>query len=147
MSNSYPHILKNLKIHLETSILDGKIFDKFMPEPSSFFTKNQSCKNVFWLSAQQIFRASTIQRFQAPTFVVKIIGDKERFGRNREKMKNYREAGVQVVWQIFPKMQEVDVYFGQNLENMTTCSGQKLCSAAPALPDFLMPAEEIFSLK
>lgn len=61
-----------------------------------------------------------------------------------DKMIVYREAGVQVVWQIFPNQQEVHVYAGPKLENMTVCAGEKICSAAPALPGFVFPASALF---
>ena len=56
-------------------------------------------------------------------------------------MKNYRDAGVKVVWQIYPDLKEVHVYHG---EDSTICSGEKICSAAPVLPDFSIPAKLLF---
>lgn len=59
-------------------------------------------------------------------------------------MRQYREGGVQVVWLIYPAQQEVHVYAGANLDRMTVCTEEKICSAAPVLPDFAVAAREIF---
>lgn len=64
--------------------------------------------------------------------------------RLAEKMNGYRAAGVQVVWLIDPNQQEVHVCDGPNPESMRVCSGAKICSAAPALPEFVCEARMIF---
>lgn len=58
-------------------------------------------------------------------------------------MQDYRAANVQVVWHILPLMQEVHVYAGGDLRQMTVLSGEMVCSAVPALPDFEMTVEEV----
>jgi hypothetical protein len=47
-------------------------------------------------------------------------------------------------WHILPNHKEVHVYTGDKLDKMTVCTGQTVCSAAPILPGFALPAEEIF---
>lgn len=54
---------------------------------------------------------------------------------------NYRNAGVQVVWQIFPVFEEIHVYHGLTMQ---VYRGTDRCSAAPALPAFELPVSEVF---
>lgn len=60
------------------------------------------------------------------------------------KMRQYHKAGVRVVWLIYPGLQEVHVYSGEHLDQMTVCSEDRICSAAPALPDFEVSVREVF---
>jgi Uma2 family endonuclease len=61
-----------------------------------------------------------------------------------DKMEDYRAAGVQVVWQVFPKFEKIHVYAGTHLNQMTVCRGEEICSAAPVLPDFVLAVGEVF---
>ncbi|MCU0348469.1 MAG: Uma2 family endonuclease, partial [Saprospiraceae bacterium] len=85
--------------------------------------------------------------YEVPTFVIEVISSGDQMEKVREKMLNYRDAGVQVVWHIFPKHRQVDVYSGKKLNEMVTCSGDEICSAAPALPNFKIAAVNIFAKK
>ena len=76
-----------------------------------------------------------------PRFVVEVISTNDQMIKVQDKMRNYREAGVPVIWQIFPPLEEVHVYQGRN---MTICKGDDLCSATAAIPDFILPAKDVF---
>lgn len=56
-------------------------------------------------------------------------------------MNNYWDAGVRVIWQIYPTKQQVHVYHGKK---MTVCTGSDLCSAEPVIAGFVLPAQDIF---
>lgn len=69
-----------------------------------------------------------------PLFVIEVISTNDQMNLVHEKMEDYRNAEVPVVWHILPKRKEVHVYlYGKN---MTICKGEEVCSAAPVLPDF-----------
>ena len=86
-------------------------------------------------------RAMALGENQIPSFVIDIISPNDKAKMVQEKLKNYREAGVQVIWQIYPHIEEVNVCLGTN---STTCQGNKICSAKPALKAFQLPAKAIF---
>lgn len=76
--------------------------------------------------------------------MIEVISNHDEMNTVVGKMQDYRAAGVQIVWHILPNHGEVHVYKGQALEVMKVCKGNDICSAAPALPDFELPATEIF---
>jgi hypothetical protein len=76
-------------------------------------------------------------------FIIEIISEKNPINHIFCKMQNYRAAGVQVVWLIFPNLREVHVFSGDSLIDMRVCLGDALCSAAPVLPDFIISVVDI----
>jgi Uma2 family endonuclease len=112
--------------------------------PSLFFLENHRRPDIAWLTIDQIYNLADPEAYEVPDFVIEIISKNDQLNAIKGKMVNYRDAGVKVVWHIFPNYQQVDVYSGPNLEVMTVCSGDKICSAAPALPLFELPASAIF---
>lgn len=75
-------------------------------------------------------------------FVIEIISPTDKIEDVEDKLQEYFLAGVQVVWQILPRMQSVKVY--TSLTEVTICTGERICSAAPVLPDFQMSAADVF---
>ena len=57
----------------------------------------------------------------------------------------YFNAGVMVVWHVFPELKSVHVFTSP--VDVTICEGDTVCSAAPALPDLQMTANEVFYRK
>lgn len=79
---------------------------------------------------------------QIPAWVVEIISSNDQVNLINQKLDEYFQAGVQVVWHIFPESQQVYVYTSP--EQVTICRGKTICSAAPALEDLEVSAEELF---
>jgi Uma2 family endonuclease len=77
-----------------------------------------------------------------PEFVIEVISSNDQINRVKNKVYEYFNAGVKVLWHIFPEQQVVEVY--RSPENLIVCSGNKLCSAEPVVEGFQMPAAEIF---
>lgn len=78
-----------------------------------------------------------------PAFVVEIISETDNINKVRQKLREYFQSGVQVVWHIFPQTQTVDVYTSPL--SVQICEGAQVCSAGPAIPDFQMTADEVFA--
>jgi Uma2 family endonuclease len=76
-------------------------------------------------------------------FVIEVISDTDTGKSIEDKLWEYFENGVQVVWQIFPSRQLV---YTSPL-NSTLCIKEMVCSAAPALPEFEMPAASVFTFQ
>lgn len=137
------YIVVNLQRMFAKLIRLGKINGVLMPEGDIFFGPNHRRPDVAFLSDEQLARTAYGEN-QVPSFVIEIISTKDQMNLVHDKMGNYRQADVQVVWHIFPKIGEVHVYFGSGLKQMNVCIGDDVCSASPALPDFLMTAAEVF---
>lgn len=135
--------LQEIFMRLKT---EKKVNGQLLAETDRFFFPGIHKRPDFsWLTQQQTTRLSEKGIIEIPAFVIEVVSGNDLAQKLAEKMKIYRSAGVQVVWQIYPEQQEVHVYSGPDLENMTVCAGEKICSAAPVLPGFAFPANAVFS--
>lgn len=124
---------------------EEKVVGQLLAETDLFFSPNIHRRPDFaWLTHAQVNRLSEEGVIEIPAFVIEVISTRDAALKLVDKMRHYRTAGVQVVWLIYPQQQEVHVYGGNNLEQMTVCTGEKTCSAAPALPNFAFPTSDIF---
>jgi Uma2 family endonuclease len=76
-----------------------------------------------------------------PKFILEIISTKDQINLVHKKMQNYRDASVDIVWHIFPLLNEIHVYKGYN---MTVCRGEMMCSAEPVIPYFTISVNDVF---
>lgn len=134
--------LQEIFMRLKTA---GKAAGQLLAEPDLFFSQEIHRRpDMAWLTNAQVSRLATEGAIEIPAFVLEVISTNDAAQKIMNKMRQYREAGVQVVWLIYPSLQEVHVYAGANLDRMTVCTGETLCSAAPVLPDFTVAAREVF---
>lgn len=112
---------------------------RLLAEVDTFFAGNHRRPDISYFSEAQL--AAIPKGNQEPQFVIEILSTSDQILKVHKKMQDYRRANIPVIWHIFPELEEVHVYTG---ENMTICRGEKLCSAAPVLPEFAIPAKEIF---
>jgi Uma2 family endonuclease len=97
--------------------------------------------DMAYLDAEKIKEKDDITPSISP-FVIEVISKNDTADEIKEKLEEYFADGVQVVWHIYPKREVVEVY--TSLENIKICKGETICSAAPAIPDFEVPAYAIF---
>ncbi|MEM9846915.1 MAG: Uma2 family endonuclease [Bacteroidota bacterium] len=79
---------------------------------------------------------------QIALWVAEVISENANINHVQSKLQEYFNAGVAVVWQIFPNFKHVYVY--TTVHQVKICSDEILCSAAPAFPDFEIKAASIF---
>jgi Uma2 family endonuclease len=143
MNYTQLYILRNLTAYFRTLLIKGKVDGELMSESDIFFNENHRRPNIFYMSAKQIaYTAHGIN--QIPEFVIEVISSNDSITKMTGKMQNYRESGVKVVWQIIPEYEEVQIYSGENLDKMTVCTEEDICTAAPVLPDFQISVYDIF---
>ena len=136
------YILRNLQdffVHLK---MQGIAFGQLISEPDLFFLANHRRPDIAWLTDEQIDRLA-YNSDDVPSFIIEVISTNDQMNLVHKKMLNYQEAGVKVVWHIFPLLGIVHVYSGDQLTSMSVCKGEQLCSAAPALPGFALSARDI----
>jgi Uma2 family endonuclease len=80
---------------------------------------------------------------QVPIWVAEVISETDNINRVNKKLVEYFEAGVKVVWHIFPNIETVYVYTAADV--VTICKGAKICSGAPAVADFEISATNLFA--
>lgn len=143
MDKTQLYILRNLSAFFRQLLNTGKVQGELIAEPDLFFLENHRRPDICWLTNEQIDRMAYGEN-DVPAFVIEVISSNDYLNRVEKKMDNYRDAGVQVVWQVFPDYEKVHVYTGNALDSMTIRSGSQTCSAAPVLPDFILPVKDIF---
>jgi Uma2 family endonuclease len=74
-------------------------------------------------------------------FVIEIVSKNDQINEVEEKIIEYFENGVQVVWVIFPRVKKVEVY--RSIRDITICFEEDICSAAPVLDDFEISVNEL----
>ncbi|AEE51333.1 Uma2 family endonuclease [Haliscomenobacter hydrossis] len=80
---------------------------------------------------------------QVAPWVVEVISINDYANKINKKLDEYFLAGVQVVWHIYSESKQVHVFTSP--EQVTICRGKRVCSAAPALGDLEISAEELFA--
>jgi Uma2 family endonuclease len=143
MDKTQLYILRNLLAAFRQLLSEKKLTGELIAEADLFFLENHRRPDVCWLTNEQIDRLAEGE-YEVPAFVIEVLSTFDAINRVVDKMQDYRAAKVKTVWHIIPRHQEVHVYTGEQLENMTVCKGHKLCSAAPALPAFAITAQDIF---
>jgi Uma2 family endonuclease len=134
-------IVFNLRNLFNELLQNGKISGVLELEIDTFFLKDVHRRpDVSYFSLKQSLLMANDQQ-QVPKFVIEIISRSDQMNQVEDKMENYEAAGVEVVWQIFPKQELVKVYRGKK---SIKCKGGDICSAAPILPEFYIAAKDIF---
>jgi len=80
---------------------------------------------------------------QVPHFVIEVVSPSDNANKVNQKVGVYFTAGVRIVWNIYPELQEVHVY--ENATTMRIARGAALCSAEPVIPGFALSADAVFA--
>ncbi len=75
-------------------------------------------------------------------FVIEVVSKNDQIVEMNEKLQEYFDNGVQVVWVVFPKLGKVEVH--RSKREVMYCFDNDLCSAAPALPDLEITVSDLF---
>ena len=81
-------------------------------------------------------------KFTIPPFAIEVISEFDNANHHLKKIQEYFASGVEVFWQISPEIETVFVYAGKQC---LICTGDDICSAAPAFPEFELAAKDLFS--
>lgn len=135
-------IVHNLQLLFEQLRASGQVEGMLMPKGDMFLGPNHRRPDIAYLSKAQIARTAHGEN-QTPSFMIEVISTKDQMNRVHEKMENYRSAGVEMVWHIFPLIKQVHVYSGKGLKKMTVCTEGDVCSASEVLPGFELKVEEL----
>ena len=115
---------------------------RLRPEMDFWVTDKQMRRaDVSYFTSQQIQQMNTGQK-AIPGFVVEFASNTDNDVVSITKRHEYFEAGVQVVWWVYPLHQEVHVYTSPKI--VTICTDNDMLSAAPALPELKMTVAELF---
>lgn len=77
-----------------------------------------------------------------PLVVVEVFAGEDRYGDQSERIEEYLECGVAVVWSLTPSSRTMTVHrFGQPVDALDV---RKTLTGDPELPDFTCPVAEFF---
>ena len=96
--------------------------------------------DMCYLNPQQAYEAA-YGGHPVSEFMVEVVSPTDKIYDYASKLKDYKAAGVKVVWLIFPHVEQVYVYEGKTL---TIQSGTDICTASPVLPNFEITAADVF---
>lgn len=138
-------IQRNLTAFFRQLFTKGLVGGELLAEPDLLFhAEHQRRPDMAWLTDEQIGNLEVEGVIEVPAFVIEVISNNDAAAKLVDKMEDYRKAGVQVVWQVYPKNQQIQVYSGKNLRQSIVCMEDDTCSAAPALPAFEMSVQDVF---
>jgi Uma2 family endonuclease len=99
--------------------------------------------DLAYFSGEQIDSSASTDSEPIPAFVIEVISPSDDAEKVEEKLAEYFNAGVSVVWHIYPDNEVIYVYTSR--KEVKICTGSDICSAAPVLPDFQIPVLELLS--
>jgi Uma2 family endonuclease len=76
-------------------------------------------------------------------FVIEVISKNDQINEVDEKIIEYFENDVKVVWVIFPKLKKVEVY--TSIRDIKICFDNDICSANPVMDDFNISVNDLFA--
>ena len=115
-----------------------------MPESEmAYDDKRYRVPDIAYYTAEQT-KAAAKGQHTVSSFAIEILSNTDLAKDIENKLWEYFDEGVQVVWHIMPYRKIVKVYTSPF--HVTVCIGDNICSAKPALPDFEMTVNQIFEL-
>jgi Uma2 family endonuclease len=134
-------IVDNLMEMFDLLKLQNKVTGRLMTEIDSLFDDNHRRPDIAYYTTEQIKKTRTKEN-QVPSFIVEIISTTDNINRVNRKVDDYFDAGVKVLWHIYPDLKKVDVY--ESNRHILICKNTDLCSAEAAIDGFVMTVNQIF---
>ncbi|MCS7210754.1 MAG: Uma2 family endonuclease [Chloroherpetonaceae bacterium] len=134
-------------------LIVSKILRKFF-QTQAFRELNELFQEVdCWLSEKQMRRPDLAfftreQILEAaegkqpiPAFVIEIISENDTVSYVENKVLEYQQAGVKVIWHIYPELKVVKVIRGKEARYF---EGDEAFDASPVVPDLKLSVRELF---
>ncbi len=80
-----------------------------------------------------------------PSWMIEIAEPTDRFFLMEDKVTEYFQSGVQVVWEIFPPYERVRIF--RPVQETLELTGEDLCIAEPVLEEFHISIPELFKAR
>lgn len=143
MSDAQRHIAQNLTWHFFQLKFQDKIKGSLDIEKDSFLTQTRyRTPDLVYMSPKDVDLAYK-GGHPLPRFVIEIVSPNDLENYYEDKLDAYFDAGVEVVWMIYPKQEKVKILRKNQADK--TCRGDEICAGAPVLPEFEMTVKAIFA--
>ncbi len=103
--------------------------------------ENFRIPDLAYFTAEQCVAAAKGE-YPIPQLAIEFLSKSESAEDIADKINDYFESGVKMVWYIYSKTEMIYVYTSP--KDIKVCQGDDICSASPVIPDFQFPTKEIF---
>jgi Uma2 family endonuclease len=142
MTDAQQYIVNNLIRFFYRLEAQGKIQGNLAVEKDNHLTPSRVRRpDLCYMNAQHDYEAAN-GGHPVAEFVIEIVSPNDTADYYDQKLDNYFDAGVKVVWLIYPQSEKVQVY--KEDKTSLICSDKMICSADPVLSAFAMPANDVF---
>ena len=104
--------------------------------------KRKRIADIGYFTKKQITEARKGKRF-APALAIEILSPNEKMEEIADKIQDYFDAKVQLVWYILPKQEQIYAYTSPT--DLKIYKGLDICSASPVLTDFTFKINDLFA--
>ncbi len=119
--------------------------DELIVESDSHIdSKRKRVADIGYFTEAQIEAAREGNKF-APALAIEILSPNEKLEDIEEKIQDYFDAGVQLVWYISPKTEQIYTY--TSTTDLKIFKGENICHASPVLTDFSFKVKDMFAKK
>ncbi len=136
------YIIDNIITKFNT-LPDYQERNRIMAEADCYFSTLQAYRrpDAAYLTREQIKHPDTAP--EAPALVVEVSSPSNTDLTNKKKLLEYLDAGVQMVWYIYPQLKQVWIHTSPS--SVTVCQEGDTCQADPAVPGLAISVQEIFA--
>ena len=137
------YIIDNIVTKFNT-LPDYQQGNRIMGEADCYFRALEAYRrpDAAYLTREQIKHPDTAP--DAPALVIEVSSPSNSDLTNKQKILEYFEAGVQMIWYIYPPIKQVWVHTSPT--SVTICQENDTCQADPVVPGFHISVQEIFAL-
>lgn len=147
----YKNMVSEKQRYIVQNLLDifyAKGLNKYgglIPESEMAYDDNRyRIPDIAYYTREQTKAAANGEHTISP-FIIEILSDTDLQKNIENKLWEYFEEGVQVVWHILPYRQIVKVYTSPR--HVSILTDDDICTAQPAVPNFEMTVNQVFELK
>jgi Uma2 family endonuclease len=99
--------------------------------------------DLAFFSGEQIDASTASEEEPIPQFLIEVISPTDDAEKVEEKLAEYFNSSVKVVWHIYPDNDVVYVYTSR--KNVKICTENDICSAYPVIEDFEISVQNLLS--
>ncbi len=116
---------------------------ELLPEADSYVDGTRKrVPDLAYFSLEQL-KAIRLGNRVSALFAIEILSDSESYEDVLEKIQDYFDAGVQLVWYIVPRKKRIYVYASP--DESKAFKGTDVISASPVIPGFEFVVDELFN--
>lgn len=138
------YIVRNIERAFHKTETYSKGHDLMSESEMAYDDKRYRIPDIAFYTYEQT-KAAAKGQHTVSSFVIEILSNTDFAKDIENKLWEYFDEGVQVVWHIMPYRKIVKVYTSPR--HVSICTDDALCTAKPALLDFEMTINQIFELK